>query len=166
MGYGEKFGRADRDLAPLVGRLASRAEILQECDVVLLLKSPLEDIEGLSRGQILWSWPHCVHNTELTQMAIERTLTLIASEAMNHWTGDQAVGLHVFHKNNELTGYCSVLHALQRIGRTGDYGRRLNAAVIGFGATARGRLTASSSGGSRPPQTRCGPWRASRRASP
>jgi alanine dehydrogenase len=66
---------------------------------------------------------------------------------MNHWTSDQAVGLHVFHKNNELAGYCSVLHALQLIGTTGVYGRRLTAVVIGFGATARGAVTALSAEG-------------------
>jgi alanine dehydrogenase len=146
-GYGEKFGRADADLAPLVGSLASREEILQRSDVVLLLKPLLEDVEALSRGQTLWGWPHCVQNTALTQIAIDHSLTLIAFEAMNHWTRDQAVGLHVFHKNNELAGYCSVLHALQLIGRTGDYGRRLTAAVIGFGATARGAVTALSAQG-------------------
>jgi alanine dehydrogenase len=48
----------------------------------------------------------------------------------------------VFHKNNEMAGYCSVLHGLQLIGSTGTYGRRLRAAVIGFGATARGAVTA------------------------
>jgi alanine dehydrogenase len=48
----------------------------------------------------------------------------------------------VFHKNNELAGYCSVLHAMQLAGTTGDYGRRLRAVVIGFGATARGAVTA------------------------
>jgi hypothetical protein len=41
-----------------------------------------------------------------------------------------------------LAGYCSVLHALALIGATGDYGRRLRAAVIGFGATGRGAVTA------------------------
>jgi alanine dehydrogenase len=146
-GYGVKFGHSDDDLAPLVGGLASREEILQRCDVVLLLKPLLEDVEALRAGQILWGWPHCVQNTELTQIAIDHSLTLIAFEAMNHWTRDQTVGLHVFHKNNELAGYCSVLHALQLIGRTGDYGRRLTAAVIGFGATARGAVTALSAHG-------------------
>jgi hypothetical protein len=48
----------------------------------------------------------------------------------------------VFHKNNELAGYASVLHAMQLLGRTGHYGRRLNAVVISFGATARGAVTA------------------------
>jgi alanine dehydrogenase len=41
-----------------------------------------------------------------------------------------------------MAGYCSVFHALERIGSTGTYGRRLRAAVIGFGATARGAVTA------------------------
>ncbi|MEU8350542.1 alanine dehydrogenase, partial [Streptomyces sp. NPDC048845] len=55
--------------------------------------------------------------------------------------------LHVFHKNNELAGYSSVLHALQINGSTGDYGRRLRAAVLGFGATARGAVTALNAHG-------------------
>ena len=84
---------------------------------------------------------------ELTQLAIDRRLTLIAFEAMNHWTHDGHLGLHVFHKNNELAGYCSVIHALQLAGLTGDYGRRLSAVVIGFGATARGAVTALNAHG-------------------
>jgi alanine dehydrogenase len=63
---------------------------------------------------------------------------------MNHWAEDGSFDLHVFHKNNELAGYCSVMHALQLLGSTGDYGRRLSAAVISFGATARGAVTGLS----------------------
>jgi alanine dehydrogenase len=96
---------------------------------------------------VLWGWPHCVQDDKVTQLAIDRDLTLIAFEAMNHWTEDGRFNLHVFHKNNELAGYCSVLHALEMIGSTGDYGRKLNAAVIGFGATARGAVTALSAHG-------------------
>jgi hypothetical protein len=61
---------------------------------------------------------------------------------MNHWTHEGNFSLHVFHKNNELAGYCSVLQALQLIGVTGAYGRRLRAVVTSFGATARGAVTA------------------------
>jgi alanine dehydrogenase len=146
-GYGERFGRSDADLAPLVGGVASREEILERSDVVVLLKPQHEDVAALREGQTLWGWPHCVQDTELTQLAIDRGLTLIAFEAMNHWTRDDTVGLHVFHKNNELAGYCSVLHAHQLVGSTGDYGRRLTAAVIGFGATARGAVTSLSAQG-------------------
>ena len=146
-GYGEKFGHTDADLAGQVAGFASREEIFERSDVVLLLKPQLDDVAALRHGQTLWGWPHCVQNTELTQIAIDSELTLIAFEAMNHWTRDDTVGLHVFHKNNELAGYCSVLHALQLIGTTGVYGRRLTAVVIGFGATARGAVTALSAEG-------------------
>jgi alanine dehydrogenase len=146
-GYGEKYGHADEALAPHVAGFATREELVEQSDVVLLLKPQLEDVDALKEGQTLWGWPHCVQSAELTQLAIDKSLTLIAFEAMNHWTRDQAVGLHVFHKNNELAGYCSVVHALQLIGTTGVYGRRLTAVVIGFGATARGAVTALSAEG-------------------
>ncbi|HEY5986489.1 MAG TPA: hypothetical protein VIV12_08950, partial [Streptosporangiaceae bacterium] len=96
---------------------------------------------------VLWGWPHCVQNDDITQLAIDRRLTLIAFEAMNHWSGDGSFGLHVFHKNNELAGYCSVLHAMHLIGITGEYGRPLQAGVIGFGATGRGAVTALNASG-------------------
>ena len=109
---------------------------------MLLPKPQHDDIAALREGQVLWGWPHCVQDEEMTQIGIDRRLTLIAWEAMNHWTSSGAFSLHVFHKNNELAGYCSVLHALQLVGLTGHYGRRLRAAVISFGATARGAVTA------------------------
>ncbi|TWP48003.1 alanine dehydrogenase [Lentzea tibetensis] len=146
-GYGERFGVSDQHLATLVAGLRSRAELIAECDVILLPKPLAEDVAELREGQVLWGWPHCVQDEKVTQLAIEQRLTLIAFEAMNHWTTDGSFGLHVFHKNNELAGYCSVLHALQLSGSTGDYGRRLRAAVIGFGATARGAVTALNAHG-------------------
>jgi alanine dehydrogenase len=143
-GYGERFGVADADLSPLVAGLRSREELLAECDVIVLPKPLAEDLETLRRGQVVWGWPHCVQDVDMTQAAVDRGLTLIAWEAMNHWTRDGNFSVHVFHKNNELAGYCSVLHALGLRGLTGDYGRRLRAAVISFGATARGAVRALS----------------------
>ncbi|HWS58350.1 MAG TPA: N(5)-(carboxyethyl)ornithine synthase [Actinotalea sp.] len=141
-GYGERFGQADEHLAPLVGRMATRAAILAESDVVLLPKPQAADLAEMHPGQVLWGWPHCVQDGELTQQAIDHGLTLVAFEAMNHWRADGGFGLHVFHMNNEIAGYCSVLHALELQGVTGSYGRRRSAVVIGFGATARGAVTA------------------------
>ena len=122
--------------------MRSREEIIASTDVVLLPKPTLEDMAQLRDGQVLWGWPHAVQNRELTQIAIEKRLTLIAWEAMNHWTPSGRFVVHVFHMNNELAGYCSVLHAMTLIGSTGHYGRQLSAAVIGFGNTARGAITA------------------------
>jgi alanine dehydrogenase len=143
-GYGERFGFSDAQLAPLVGGLRSRDELLADCDVLLLPKPVPADLEALLAGQVVWGWPHCVQDREITQLAIDRRLTMIAWEAMNHWAADGSFSVHVFHKNNELAGYCSVLHALGLIGSTGDYGRRLSGAVISFGATARGAVRALS----------------------
>jgi alanine dehydrogenase len=110
--------------------------------VVLLPKPTAADVAALRPGQVLWGWPHCVQDAELTQLAIDHRATVIAWEAMNVWAADGGHGVHVFHKNNEMAGYCSVLHALQLTGTTGAYGRRLRAVVISFGATGRGAVTA------------------------
>ncbi|MGZ4464969.1 MAG: alanine dehydrogenase, partial [Nocardioides sp.] len=128
-GYGERFGLSDDQLKGTVAGFRPRAQLIAECDVILQPKPLLSDIAELRVGQVLWGWPHCVQDSELTQVAIDNRLTLIAFEAMNHWNSDGSFGLHVFHKNNELAGYCSVLHALQIAGSTGDYGRRLRAVV-------------------------------------
>src|SRR5437762_3556386 len=146
-GYGERFGVPDAQLAPYVAGLLPRHRLVAECEVILLPKPLPSDLTELRDGQVLWGWPHCVQSDEITQLAIDRHLTLIAFEAMNHWSHDGEFTLHVFHKNNELAGYCSVLHALELIGTTGDYGRRLRAAVIGFGATGRGAVTALNAHG-------------------
>ncbi len=141
-GYGERFGVPDSQLEPLVGGLQPRDELVANSSVVLLPKPTKQDVAQLREGQVLWGWPHCVQDEAITQVAIDRKLTLIAWEAMNRWGSDGTFGVHVFHKNNELAGYCSVLHALQLLGLTGHYGRRRRAAVISFGATARGAVTA------------------------
>ena len=141
-GYGERFGVPDEQLAPWVAGFRTREQILADCDVVLLPKPQPQDLAEMREGQVLWGWPHSVQDEEITQLSIDRRLTLVAFEAMNYWSADGSFSLHVFHKNNELAGYCSVLHALELIGTTGDYGRRLRAAVISFGATGRGAVTA------------------------
>ena len=141
-GYGEHFGVSDDVLAAEGVGLRTRGELLEQCDVILLPKPVHDDVAELRDGQVLWGWPHCVQDPVVTQMAIDQRLTLIAWEAMNHWHRDGTFALHVFHKNNEIAGYASVLHALELLGRTGHYGPRLRAAVLSFGATARGAVTA------------------------
>lgn len=141
-GYGDGFDVPTERLATVVGGFKSRTELIEECDVILLPKPLVEDLAELRDGQALWGWPHCVQQQDITQEAIDRRLTLIAWEAMNHWNRDGSFGVHVFHKNNELAGYSSVLHALQLRGLTGEYGRKLRAAVISFGATGRGAVGA------------------------
>ena len=141
-GFGQRFGVPDTQLAGQVAGMLPRERIVAECDVVLMPKPLANDVKELRDGQVLWGWPHCVQDVEMTQIGIDKRLTMVAFEAMNHWTGSGSFSLHVFHRNNELAGYCSVLHAMQLVGTTGQYGRRLSAAVIGFGSTSRGAVNA------------------------
>jgi alanine dehydrogenase len=141
-GYGDRYGISQEHLASQVAGIRSREEIIATSDVVLLPKPTLDDVAGLRDGQVLWGWPHAVQDVELTQICIDKRLTLVAWEAMNHWTPSGGFVVHVFHLNNELAGYCSVLHAMTLIGSTGHYGRPLTAVVIGFGNAARGAITA------------------------
>ena len=146
-GYGDRFGVTDEYLAGQVAGIRTREEIIATSDVVVLPKPTLEDVASLRHGQVLWGWPHAVQDTELTQICIDKRLTLMAWEAMNHWTPSGGFVVHVFHMNNELAGYSSVLHALTLVGATGHYGRPLSAVVIGFGNVARGAITALNSFG-------------------
>jgi alanine dehydrogenase len=141
-GYGERFHVADDDLAALVGGIVPRERLIEESRIVLVPKPTADDVAAMRAGQTLCGWAHCVQDATLTQLAIDRRLTVIAWEAMNHWADDDSFRLHVFHENNELAGYCSVLHAMQLRGITGEYGRRLRAAILSFGATGRGAVTA------------------------
>ena len=133
-GYGEPFGVSDDEVAAQVGGLRTREQLIAECDVILLPKIQPSDLADMRAGQIVWGWPHCVQDTALTQHAIDRRLTLVAFEAMNHWASDGGFGLHVFHKNNELAGYCSVLHALhssvRRATTAGACGQRSSASGL------------------------------------
>src|SRR5450759_5374861 len=144
-GYGDRFGVSDKHLANQVAGVRSREEIIATSDVVLLPKPTLDDMASLRDGQVLWGWPHAVQDPQLTQICIDKRLTLIAWEAMNRWIPSGDFVVHVFHMNNELAGYSSVLHALTLVGSTGHYGRPLTGVVIGFGNTARGAITALKS---------------------
>ena len=87
-GYGDQLGSSDAEIEALVGGLRSREELFAQCDVMLLPKPLAEDLETLRPGQVVWGWPHCVQDREMAQLAIDRRVTLIAWEAMNHWSED------------------------------------------------------------------------------
>ena len=88
-GYGARFGVSDEALWPTTSPGSPPARrSWRDSEVVLLPKPQHADVAALGPGQVLWGWPHCVQDPELTQLAIDRRLTLIAFEAMNHWTRD------------------------------------------------------------------------------
>ena len=141
-GYGERMGVSDAHLAAQSGGLAERRVLLEESDVVLLNKPVNEDFAQIREGGIFWGWPHCVQKRAITQIAIDRKLTVIAFEAMFNWTELGARGTHTFYRNNEMAGYCSVLHALALMGIDGYYDRHRRVVVLSFGSVSRGALHA------------------------
>ena len=140
-GYGEAFGIGDDELSELFGPVGGRDELLGSCDAVLLPKPVRADLLQMRPGAVLWGWPHCVQSAALTQAAIDRRLTLIAWEAMYAWR-DGVKGLHVFGRNNEMAGYCGVIHALGLVGLDGHYGAASKAAVLSHGSVSRGAIFA------------------------
>ena len=142
-GYGSRFGMDDDTLAKLTsGRVASRKEILNGFDCVLMPKPLAKDLSDIREGATVWGWPHCVQHKEIIQVSIERKLTLIAWEEMFTWskTGDKA--MHIFYKNNEIAGYAGVNHAISLIGVVGNYGKPRKAVVLSFGSVSRGAVYA------------------------
>lgn len=141
-GYGEKFGSYPEKFEGAAGFL-SREALFEQCDILLLPKPCEGDFPHFKEGQILWGWPHCVQGRGITQAGIDKKMTYIAWEEMHQWRISQNDGqphwvVHTFHKNNELAGYGSVLHAMQLRGITGHYGPQRRAAVLSFGSTAQG----------------------------
>ncbi len=140
-GYGEPFGISDPELGERFGGIAERSELLAASDVVLLPKPLVDDLQQIREGGVLWGWPHCVQQRDMTQVAIDRKLTLIAWEAMYSWKKG-VHEMHVFDRNNEMAGYCGVIHALGLAGKDGLYGAPADACVISHGSVSRGAIYA------------------------
>ena len=148
-GYGERFGIDDTELAAQVGGLASRDELLETMNTVIIAKPVLADFEQLRVGGMLWGYPHCTQQRQITQIAIDRKQTLIAFEDMYVWGPQGQVGRHTFYKNNEMAGYCGVIHALQLKGIDEHYGNQRKAIIFSFGAVSRGAIYALKAHGFR-----------------
>ncbi len=141
-GYAGSLGVMDEQLTRRFGGVMDRDALLVRNDVVLLPKTLPEDLRGLGEGGVLWGWPHCVQQIDITQAAVDRKLTLIAWEAMFTWSKSKVREMHVFERNNEMAGYCAVIHALGLTGLDGLYGPRASAVVLSHGSVSRGAIHA------------------------
>ncbi|SHF75473.1 Alanine dehydrogenase [Marinomonas polaris DSM 16579] len=148
-GYGSAFNISDDEIAAQTGGIATRHEILADIGAVIIAKPVLADLEELREGGILWGYVHCVQQREITQAALDRKLTLIAFEDMFVWSPTGQVGRHTFYKNNEMAGYCAVIHALQLKGIDGHYGNQRKVVIFSFGAVSRGAIYALKAHGFR-----------------
>ncbi len=148
-GYGEAFDISDAQIASMCGGIDSRHNLLAKIGAVIINKPVLEDLEELQIGGTLWGYVHCVQQKEITQIALDRKQTLIAFEDMFIWSDSGNIGRHTFYKNNEMAGYCAVLHALQLKGIDGHYGNQRKVIIFGFGAVSRGAIYALKAHGFR-----------------
>lgn len=148
-GYGIPFDISDEEIASLTGGIDTRHNLLAEIGTVIINKPIIDDLEELKIGGTLWGYVHCVQQQDITQTAINRKQTLIAFEDMFVWSPEGQIGRHTFYKNNEMAGYCAVLHALQLKGIDGHYGNQRKTIIFGFGAVSRGAIYALKAHGFR-----------------
>ena len=148
-GYGAPFGFNDDFFISQTGGVASRHELLAEMGSVIIAKPILADLQEIREGGLIWGYPHCAQQGNITQAAIDRKLTLIAFEDMFDWSPTGQVGRHTFYKNNEMAGYCAVIHALQLRGIDGHYGNQRKVIIFSFGAVSRGAIYALKAHGFR-----------------
>lgn len=148
-GYGKPFHISDEEIAEQTGGIAERNEILSDIGSAIIAKPLVSDLEQLKTGGTLWGYPHCAQQVPITQTAIDRKLTLIAFEDMFVWNPNGQMGRHTFYKNNEMAGYCAVMHALQLKGIDGHYGNQRKVVIFSFGAVSRGAIYALKAHGFR-----------------
>jgi alanine dehydrogenase len=139
--YASKFGISDEKFNGFGGRL-DRSEILKQSDLILVPKPTLDDFQAMKDGATLCGWAHLVQQKEITQVCIEKHLSVLAWESMHKWTNDGEFRRHIFHKNNEIAGYAAILDALRLSGIDGNYGPTKHAVIIGFGSVGRGAVHA------------------------
>ncbi len=140
-GYGAPFDIEDEAICSLTGnRLIVREKLLSDFKAILITKPVVEDFKDIQEGALVWGWLHSVQQSIITQIAIDKKLTLIAWENM-YYQGERDL-THIFNKNNELAGYCGVQHALQLTGIDGNFGPPRKAIIISLGSVSRGAIYA------------------------
>lgn len=140
--YGEDYGYPDDYFLEQGANLAGRSDIFETCDILILPKPTLKDVDNMKANQILWGWAHCVQQQSIAQMAIKKKLTLVTWENMHQWSPAGEKLMHVFYRNNELAGYCAVIHMLHLQGIDGLYGERQKVVVFGYGSVSKGAIYA------------------------
>ncbi|MDO3695207.1 N(5)-(carboxyethyl)ornithine synthase [Wenyingzhuangia sp. chi5] len=148
-GYGKPFNISDEEISNLTGGVASRSELLSDIGSVIIAKPILSDLKEIKEDGIIWGYPHCAQQIQITQTAIDKKLTLIAFEDMYVWHPSGQMGRHTFYKNNEMAGYSAVIHALQLKGIDGHYGNQRKVIIFSFGAVSRGAIYALKAHGFR-----------------
>ena len=108
----------------------TREEVLTK-DIICDPKIGDAEYLSLLEDQILFGWIHAVQSREITDMIIDRKLTVFA------WEDMYENGRHCFWRNNEIAGEAAVCHAYMC---HGVFLYNTKAAILGKGNIARGAL--------------------------
>ena len=134
-GYGDVLGIADEEYLNLGCNVVSLDEVLKQ-DVICDPKiGDANYLDRLKEKQTIFGWVHAVKNRDLTDLLLDKKITVIAFEDMFY------KNRHIFYKNNILAGEAACYNAINYLGRLPD---NLNAAIIGNGNTAHGAYKALS----------------------
>lgn len=140
-GYGVPFGVSDKEITNWTGNApVDRRSLMKEFAAIVLPKPVEADFLEMQAGARVWGWIHSVQQSNITDIAIDKKMDLIAWE--NMYAQSNRDKTHIFYKNNEMAGYCGVQHALQLRGIDGHYGAPRQAMVISFGSVSRGAIYA------------------------
>lgn len=134
-GYGKILGISDSEFEKVGCNVVSFDEVLKQdiiCDPKI---GDANYLDKLKEKQIIFGWVHAVKNKKLTDLLLNKKITVIAFEDMFY------KNRHIFYKNNILAGEEACYNAINYLGRLPD---NLNAAIIGNGNTAHGAYKALS----------------------
>ncbi len=134
-GYGKILGISDSEFEKVGCNVVSFDEVLKQdiiCDPKI---GDANYLDKLKEKQIIFGWVHAVKNKKLTDLLLNKKITVIAFEDMFY------KNRHIFYKNNILAGEAACYNAINYLGRLPD---NLNAAIIGNGNTAHGAYKALS----------------------
>lgn len=134
-GYGKILGISDSEFEKVGCNVVSFDEVLKQdiiCDPKI---GDANYLDKLKEKQIIFGWVHAVKNKKLTDLLLNKKITVIAFEDMFY------KNRHIFYKNNILAGEAACYNAINYLGRLPE---NLNAVIIGNGNTAHGAYKALS----------------------
>ncbi len=134
--YAKNFNPSDNEFEESSFHYRPRDELLENADVIFLLKPTIDDLAKMKPGAIVIGWCHAIQQIEIAQTAQNKKLTLIAMEAM--FKNVRGKKEHLFCNNNFMAGKISVEHALSSI--PFKYPKDAKIAVITYGAVGQGAV--------------------------
>lgn len=131
-GYAVTFDLTDAEIKSAGFFIAERNMLLQQANVIFLLKPMESDLLQMKPGAIVIGWCHAVQRKTIAAIAETRKLTLIAMESMYQHEE------HIFEDNNFLSGYLGTQHALAHCPI--NHPKDCRIALITYGTASQGAL--------------------------